>query len=63
MSTLKQHEPEDGPDACALEALEAARSLPQGPARTEALKKAGLLRQQADRRGIVFAKKGRPKKN
>ena len=63
MSKHKQHEPEDDPDASALEALEVARSLPQGPSRTEALKKAGLLRNEADRRGIAFAKKGRPKRN
>jgi hypothetical protein len=51
------------PDASALEALEAARAMPHGPARTEALKKAGLLRHQADLRGLVFAKRGRPRKN
>jgi hypothetical protein len=62
MSNLMQDEPIDDPDACALDALEIARSLPNGAARIEALKKAGLLRQQADRRGITFAKKGRPRK-
>jgi len=62
MPKLQQHEGEDDPDGHALEALETARSLPHGPARAEALKKAGLLRHQADLRGISFAKKGRPKR-
>jgi len=62
MATIPHHDSED-PDASALEALEAARAMPHGPARTEALKKAGLLRNQADRRGLVFAKRGRPRKD
>jgi hypothetical protein len=39
---------------------------PHGLIRAEALKKAGLrwlLRQKAYQRGVVFAKRGRPKKN
>lgn len=44
------------------EALEAARSILNGPERSEALKKAGLLRREADARGVVFAKRGRPRK-
>jgi len=47
----------------ALAALEEARGLPHGPERTEALKRAGLLRKAADSQGIVFAKRGRPAKD
>jgi hypothetical protein len=47
-------------DAEADEALEVARSMPCGPEKIEALKKAGLLRRAADARGITFAKRGRP---
>jgi hypothetical protein len=63
MPKLHQHDDDDDPDGYALEALEIARSLPHGPARAEALKKAGLLRNQADLRGISFAKKGRPRRH
>jgi hypothetical protein len=49
-------------DAEAEEALEAARLLPNGPLRSEALKRAGILRREADARGIEFAKRGRPHK-
>jgi hypothetical protein len=49
-------------DAEASEALEAARAMPNGPAKAEALKKAGLLRKAADARGIIFAQRGRPRK-
>ena len=62
MTITNRYDSEDA-DASALEALEAARAMPQGPARTEALKKAGLLRRQADLRGVAFAKRGRPKKD
>jgi hypothetical protein len=62
MAATDQHDPEDV-DASAVEALDAARTMPPGPARTAALKKAGLLRNQADLRGLVFAKRGRPRKN
>lgn len=50
-------------DAEADEALEKARSMPPGPTKTEALRRAGLLRCAADERGIRFAKKGRLRKN
>jgi hypothetical protein len=43
----------------AEQALEAARSLPYGPEKVEALKQAGLLRVAVDARGIRFAKRGR----
>jgi hypothetical protein len=46
----------------AADALERARSLPPGPERNEALKRASLLRCTADSRGPVFAKRGRPRK-
>lgn len=48
-------------DVEADEALEAARSLPNGPERAAALKKAGLLRAAADARGVTFAKRRRPR--
>jgi hypothetical protein len=44
------------------EALEVARSMPYGPEKVEALKKAGLLRKAADARGVTFARRGRPPK-
>ena len=46
----------------AADALERARLLPPGPERNEALKLAGLLRSTADSQGLVFAKRGRPRK-
>ena len=50
-------------DAEADQALEKARSMPNGPEKSEALKKAGMLRKAADdASGIRFAKRGRPGK-
>ena len=49
-------------DAEAIAALEQARALPRGPERSDAMKKAGILRNAADVRGLVFAKRGRPPK-
>ena len=49
-------------EAQALAALEEARTMPPGPARTEAMKKAGILRNAADLQGLFFAKRGRPAK-
>jgi len=49
-------------EAQALAALEEARTMPPGPARTEAMKKAGILRNAADLEGLFFAKRGRPAK-
>lgn len=46
--------------ARADEALEAARNMPPGPERNDALKKAGELRNAADVDGPVFARRGRP---
>jgi len=49
-------------EAQALAALEKARTMLPGPARTEAMKKAGILRNAADLQGLFFAKRGRPAK-
>jgi hypothetical protein len=49
-------------EADALAALEEARMLPHGPERTEAMKKAGILRNAADLQGVFFARRGRPAK-
>jgi hypothetical protein len=49
-------------EAEALAALEEARTMPAGPERTEAMKKAGILRNAADLQGLFFAKRGRPAK-
>jgi hypothetical protein len=49
-------------DLDAEEALEAARAMPAGQAKMEALKRAGLLRKAADDREIRFARRGRPPK-
>jgi hypothetical protein len=49
-------------DGIAAEALELARQMPPGPERNAALKAAGRLRRSADAHGIVFAKRGRPRK-
>jgi hypothetical protein len=48
--------------ADADEALEAAREMPPGPERIEALKAAGMLRNAADVFGVTFTKRGRPSK-
>jgi hypothetical protein len=48
--------------ADADEALEAARDMPAGPERIEALKAAGMLRNAADVFSVIFAKRGRPSK-
>jgi hypothetical protein len=49
-------------DVAAADALELARQMAPGPERNEALKVAGALRRSADERGVVFAKRGRPRK-
>jgi hypothetical protein len=61
--TYPTDEKNDDLEAAAEEALEAARALPYGPARIEALKRAGLLRKAAVDRSIKFAKRGRPRKD
>jgi hypothetical protein len=49
-------------NANAIEALEAARQMPPGALRIEALRQAGLLRHAAELDGVIFAKRGRPRK-
>jgi len=49
-------------EVAAADALELARQMAPGPERNEALKLAGALRRSADERGLVFAKRGRPRK-
>jgi len=49
-------------EAKADEALETARSMSPGQAKTEAMKKAGMLRWAADARGVDFARRGRAPK-
>jgi hypothetical protein len=49
-------------EARADEALHAARDMPPGPDRIEALKAAENLRNATDVYGLIFAKSGRPSK-
>jgi hypothetical protein len=49
-------------DSLAAQALELARLIPPGPERNEALKLASQLRCTADACGLIFAKRGRPRK-
>src|SRR5258708_22834485 len=49
-------------EAEAMAALDEARRMPAGPERTEAMKRAGILRNAADLQGVFFAKRGRPVK-
>jgi hypothetical protein len=49
-------------DNLAADALELARLMPTGPERNEALKLASQLRCTADARGLILAKRGRPRK-
>ena len=58
----KNKRPELDLDAEAQAALDEARDMPQGPQRTAALKKAGILRKAADSHGIIYAKRGDPGK-
>jgi hypothetical protein len=44
----------------ALAALEAARKMAPGPERTEAMKRAGILRNAADMQGLLSPKRERP---
>jgi hypothetical protein len=63
MDEKRQTRDDDDPESRAVVALDEARKLPHGPERTEALKQAGKLRNAADRRGISFAKTGRPRRS
>jgi hypothetical protein len=49
-------------DVAAADALELARRMAPGPERNRALKLASALRCSADAQGVVFAKRGRPRK-
>ena len=49
-------------DNLAADALELARMMPPGPERNQALKLASQLRCTADARGLIFAKRGRPRR-
>ncbi len=49
-------------NALAIAALEQARKLAPGTDRIEALRNAGRLRYEADSKGVIFAKRGRPRK-
>jgi len=63
MSEDKKHpQPDIDLDAQAQMALSEARAMPPGPERSEAMKKAGILRNAADKLGMAFAKLGRPPK-
>jgi hypothetical protein len=58
----KDNRPNRDLDIEATTALDMARALPPGPERTEAMKRAGILRKAADMQGLSFAKRGRPAK-
>jgi hypothetical protein len=62
MPPEKKERPKLDLDAKALMALEEARNMTPGPERTEAMKRAGILRNAADLQGLFFAKRGRPTK-
>jgi hypothetical protein len=62
MPRLKEPVDERDLDAEATTALEEARKMPPGLNRTEALKKAGILRKAADLHRSQLAKRGRPRK-
>jgi hypothetical protein len=49
-------------EVAADEALQAARGMPPGQERIEALKAARMLRNAADVSGLIFAKPGGPSK-
>jgi hypothetical protein len=59
---IKHPKPRLDLEAEALTALEKARALPYGPERTEAMKRAGILRNAADMHGLLFAKRDTPLK-
>jgi hypothetical protein len=52
--------PDPESDAEAIDALEKAQELPPGKERTEALKKAGRLRNAADTYKHIFSKELKP---
>jgi hypothetical protein len=62
MTSDKKQNRLHGIQKAATDALEAARNLAPGEERIAALKQAGLLRKEADKVGLIFAKRGRPAK-
>ena len=60
---IKHNLPKRDLETEALAALDAARKMAPGPERTEAMKRAGILRNAADLQGLLFAKRGRPPKD
>jgi hypothetical protein len=58
---IKNPRPRLDLEAEALAALEEARAMPRGPERTEAMKRAGILRNAVELQGLLFAKRGRPR--
>jgi len=59
---IKHPRPRLDLEAEALAALESARMMAPGPERTEAMKRAGILRNAAELRDLLFAKRGGPPK-
>jgi hypothetical protein len=59
---VKQETSPDGRshNAIAVDALQEARGMPPGARRTDALKKAGLLRRAADSQALIVRKKAGP---
>ena len=60
---IKDPRPKLNLETEAVMALEAARAMAPGPERTEAMKRAGILRNAVDLQGLLFAKRGRPPKS
>jgi hypothetical protein len=60
---IKDPKPKLDLEAEALAALEEARALPPGPERTEAMKRAGILRNAVDMQGLLFPRRDRPSKS
>jgi hypothetical protein len=60
---IKNPKPKRDLEADALAALELARAMLPGPARTEAMKRAGILSNAADLQELFFAERGRPPKD
>jgi hypothetical protein len=60
---IKNPRPKLNLESEALAALEEARTMAPGPERTEAMKRAGILRNAVDLHGLIFAKRGRPPKS
>ena len=63
-TTQPSPDTDDGWDAKATEALEAARLMPAGKEKSEAMKRAGLLRKAADiHKPFPAKRRGRPPKH